>query len=516
MNERERVEFYDTSSLVRTEGIEKRCDVGFLQKELVKRLEDDGIKVTSVKLIKDGKYVNKSDGFIMSLTKSYRMDGLPEFVEVRIDHEIDQHVEHAIVWSPTSWNDRFIGTGGGGTGVGGDNYIRRPDNFSRSQNLAFALKNGFTAATCDGASSKNNWAFDKKTNKIQYDLLENWHNRSTHFMTIIGKAVAEILHQREVKFSYFHGGSGGGRQAMVEAQDFPSDYNGIWASCPAMNWTKFLIAGYWPIAVMNSLNHILSVPVLEFFMNKAHEKAGGKEKYYRSDVKIELDCSEYVEQEYKKGKKISDEDCKVMQMIFDGPRREDGTSLCSYMRPGNVFWIKVLPLAAIYYPLFSKKPKAFFLCDHYASWVLDDPKVDLSDITIDQFIKLYDRSLERFPTFGADNIDLRPYEELGHKLFIDHGTDDPLIPVDGSINYFHDVKKLFGDDKRVDSFFKLFITPGDGHGNCAYHGAGITEVDGMKALISWVEENKDIESIQTIKGNNKGDIIYKSEVKCYK
>lgn len=52
-------------------------------------------------------------------------------------------------------------------------------------------------------------------------------------MTVFGKAVAQILHDRPVKYAYMNGGSGGGRQSMAEAQEFPEDYDGIWACCPA-------------------------------------------------------------------------------------------------------------------------------------------------------------------------------------------------------------------------------------------------------------------------------------------
>ena len=74
--------------------------------------------------------------------------------------------------------------------------------------------------------------------------MENWRANATHNMTVFGKAVAEILHERPIQYAYMNGGSGGGRQSMVEAQEFPEDYDGIWASCPAINWTKFLIAGF--------------------------------------------------------------------------------------------------------------------------------------------------------------------------------------------------------------------------------------------------------------------------------
>ena len=88
--------------------------------------------------------------------------------------------------------------------------------------------NGFTAATSDAGNEKygSNWAVDK-SGKVVMERMENWRANATHNMTVFGKAVAEILHERPVRYSYMNGGSGGGRQSMVEAQEFPEDYDGV-------------------------------------------------------------------------------------------------------------------------------------------------------------------------------------------------------------------------------------------------------------------------------------------------
>ena len=50
----------------------------------------------------------------------------------------------------------------------------------------------------------------------------------------------------------------------------------------------------------------------------------------------------------------------------------------------------------------------------------------------------------------------------------------------------------------MDAFCRLYITPGDNHGNCVGNGPGITQTDGIKALINWVEKGIAPEDIHHI------------------
>lgn len=99
---------------------------------------------------------------------------------------------------------------------------------------------------------------------------------------------------------------------------------------------------------------------------------------------------------------------------------------------------------------------------------------------------------------------------------IDHGLDDPLIPVDGTIDYFDRMCHIHGTKENVDEFCRLYLTPGDGHGNCWGNGPGITESDGMRALIDWVENGQAPSALRVVQVNRRsGEIICERKQKPY-
>ena len=220
MNEKNKILFFDTSKLIPTPGIEARCNSNYLQNKLELRFTDEPLKVVLVKVNHSGKYKNKKHGLMMKLFVSSSMEGLSPYCEVKIEHKTGRHTETITVWSPLAWNDRFMGTAGGGIQTGGEGFITKPDNTSRGMTLPKAVINGFTAATTNGALTDGNWALDPHTGKLDLELIENWHAKSTHFMTLIGKAVAEILHQRPVLYSYLHGRFRRRKAIFSEAQEY--------------------------------------------------------------------------------------------------------------------------------------------------------------------------------------------------------------------------------------------------------------------------------------------------------
>lgn len=490
MKEREKIQFWDTSALTETAAMRERCDAAFIETQLKSRFPKEILRVLSVSVNETGVYQSKS-GFLLKLLSGLApIKGLPPYCEVQLEHQTGKFSERIVIWSPFAWNERFAGTAGGGTSTGGLQHITAPDNTVRGWTLPFALINGFSAATVDAGNIRgtHDRAVDPDTRELNADLIENWRARSTHWMTLFGKAVAEILHRRPVLYAYMNGGSGGGRQSIVEAQEFPQDYHGIWASCPAINWTKFVLAGFWPIAVMNSYQHLLSPEKLKFFTSAVHESVGGKDAYYRLAQRVDFDPETLVGRKMKGGV-ITTLDAAVMKELWNGPRRKNGQRLWVGFRPGLKFWNVGLPVG-FYYTLIGKKPRPFFLVNHYARWITRDPSQEFSDITIESFEELFDQSTSIFANAAADQADLRPFAQAGGKLIIDHGLDDPLIPVDGTIDYYDRVCRIHGSKENVDAFCRLYLTPGDGHGSCFGNGPGITESDGLRALVNWVEQGR--------------------------
>ena len=507
MKERDNVLFFDTSALKETEGIRQRCTMEYVQRALRDRLPDEVFKVISVTVNETGLYSAKVNWLVKLLWNNGKVSGLPPYCEVAIEHCTGTEWENILVWSPLAWNDRFAGTAGGGTCTGGVGQITQPNNGQRGWTLPYALINGFTAATSDAGNEKygSNWAVDKN-GRVVMERIENWRANATHNMTIFGKAVAEALHQRPIKFSYMNGGSGGGRQSMVEVQEFPEDYDGVWASCPAINWTKFLITGFWPMAAANEYHAPLKYHKLNAFAEAVQASAGGKEKYYQTDRRIEFDPFTLVGQKTKQGV-VTWEDAAVVKDMWDGPRRANGERLWYGFRPGSIHWCTGLPIFSISFILPFLQAKPFALCNIYARWVLSDPKANFQNIDKAGFEVLFDKSLAAFPEATADNVDLSAFASRGGKLMIDHGLDDPLIPVDGTIDYYRRMNEIMGES-TVRSFCRLYIGPGDNHGNCIGNGPGISESDGMRALMDWVENGIAPGSIRVVRLDRKtGDIL---------
>src|SRR5689334_15707891 len=67
--------------------------------------------------------------------------------------------------------------------------------------------------------------------------------RSTHEMTLKGKELVKIFYDQSAKYSYFKGCSTGGRMALMEAQRYPEDYDGIIAGSLANRHIHMWTAG---------------------------------------------------------------------------------------------------------------------------------------------------------------------------------------------------------------------------------------------------------------------------------
>src|SRR5262249_11080767 len=75
------------------------------------------------------------------------------------------------------------------------------------------------------------WALDNLEAKVNFGYL------AIHRTAEVSKALIRAYYRKDPTRSYFLGCSRGGGQAMMEAQRFPKDFDGIVAGAPAFNWT---------------------------------------------------------------------------------------------------------------------------------------------------------------------------------------------------------------------------------------------------------------------------------------
>jgi hypothetical protein len=135
---------------------------------------------------------------------------------------------HFEVWMPEKdWNRRILGVGNGGF-AGSIGY----------QGLAGNLRRGFATSGSDaghfGESEDASWAFGHPEKIADF----GW--RAVHLTAQRAKDVVNAYYGEAAGKSYFDSCSDGGREALMEAQRFPEDYDGILAGAPANAWTHLL------------------------------------------------------------------------------------------------------------------------------------------------------------------------------------------------------------------------------------------------------------------------------------
>ncbi|CUR56792.1 putative Tannase and feruloyl esterase family protein [metagenome] len=420
------------------------------------------------------------------------IEGLPEFFEVLLHvHNPGGHVAHVRVWLPLRWNGRFLGiTGTGNRTVPAWNLAP----YLRIATSPHGVRNGFATACTDGGNRDEReftWALDEATGEIDWDLIENWVHRSTREMTIAAKAVVELVYGEPPAFSYLAGSSGGGRQTLVHAQRYPDDYDGYWASDPAINWTKIDLVQLWPALVMKELDNALPAAKLEAFRAAALSAFaadhGVVDGVIMSSEYQTWDPAQLVGQETPAGA-ITERDAETMRMIWGGPRRRDGRFLWFGFGIDTEPWAEwgamcTKEVDGKLVPVVQEWGVGWV-----ASWLLRDPTWDWTTLTFEAFEELFDQSTTEYASVDGADADLAALRDSGAKLLLTHGMADEDILSRGTVDYYERVLKHLDGDEDVASWLRFFLSPGDIHSRILGHGPGLTLASGMAALMAWVED----------------------------
>src|SRR5262245_25103673 len=216
----------------------------------------------------------------------------------------------------TNWNGRFQGTGGGGFLGGHTNNLRGP------------VARGFSAGATDTGheGGSGSFALDADGRLNWQSIVDNAY-LGIHDMTVVGKALTQAFYGKAPRYSYFVGGSTGGRQGLMEAQRFPNDYDGIISACPAINWQRFIPAILWPQVVMVAAKNFVPKSKLDAATAAAIAACDGSDGVKDGVIDDPLRCD--YDPKALVGTKVGDDtfteaDADVIRKIWQGPRGQDG------------------------------------------------------------------------------------------------------------------------------------------------------------------------------------------------
>jgi hypothetical protein len=379
-------------------------------------------------------------------------DGSCRITATVIHPPADNHIKVFVALPIKSWNGRFMGTGGGGYAGGSI------DSLDASAKKGYAV--GATdTGNLDGTA---NFAIDANGKQAWQRMRDNAYV-GIHDMSVVGKALTKAFYGRAPWYSYFVGGSTGGRQALTEAQRYPQDYDGILALYPAIARDRYVPAQLWPQILMNEAHDFLPRAKLEAATAAAVKACGGSDGVVDGVINDPTKCR--YNPDTLIGTQVGNStftatDARIIRGIWEGPRAHDGSFLWWGPTPGtdlsNFADTGGTPLMG--------KP-----CEEGLDWfryfLLLAPKWDWRTLTRGEFELLFDQSIQvHGSAYGGDDPDLTGFRNRGGKLLIVHGWADQFVPAQKSVAYYQAVEQRMGGAAPTAAFVRLFLVPGGDHG----------------------------------------------------
>lgn len=389
------------------------------------------------------------------------------------------------VWMPSDgWNGKFHGIGNGGF-AGSISY----------QGLAAALIRGYASASTDTGHTGGDasWALGHPEKIVDYG------HRAIHEMTVKAKSIINSFYGDGPKRSYFASCSNGGRQALMEAQRYPEDYDGIIAGAPANYFTRILTGFAWNMQATHadpaSYIPASKLKAIEAAALKSCDAQDGVTDGVIDDpTRCPFDPSVLLCKGAESDDCLTEKQIAALRKIYAGPRNAKGELLIPGFVPGGETgpggWTGWITGTAP-----ERAAQFFFSTQAFKNMVHNNPSWDYKSFNLDRDGRLADEKLG--PVLNATDPNLKAFRARGGKLILYHGWNDAALPPVNTINYYKSVVAKMGQ-READSFVRLFMVPGlqhcgGGPGPNSF-GAMVTPVksdpqrDMTLALERWVEE----------------------------
>jgi len=376
------------------------------------------------------------------------------------------------LWLPAAgWNGKFEANGNGGW----SGSINPPV-------LAAGLRRGYAAAMSDlgheGASAS--FAFGHPEKLVDFGY------RAAHEMTVASKAIVASYYAQPLKDSYWTGCSAGGRSALMEAQRYPADFDGIIAGSPGLDWTGRALQSVW-VAQAAHKNDASYIPPGKYALvhNAVLAACDAKDGVKDGVLEDPTTCGFDPKELECKGEDgffcLTSAQVETARAIYSPVlnSRTRQTIFPGFERGSEVGWGTMAG------------PQPFAIGgDLFKFVVFHDPDWDYKTFNFDSDVTRTEKAENGL--LNAGDANLKPFLDRGGKLIQYHGWADPQIAPGSSVRYYKKVLDTMGGAAKVQSFYRLFMVPGMAH--CG-GGDGASNFDMLAALEQWKEQGKAPEQI---------------------
>ena len=391
------------------------------------------------------------------------------------------------VWMPEQgWNGRLLGTGNGG--FAGTIYYDQ---------MASMLRQGYAVAGTDAGHEAE--AEDAAFAYHHPEKVEDFGWRAVHLTAVRAKELVVAFYGRPQQKAYFDSCSDGGREALMEAQRFPEDYDGILAGAPANNWAHMVTSGIdvQQITLRDPGGYIgaLKLPAISRAALAACDAQDGVADGIISDPEAcHFDPKVLLCKEGDALSCLTAPQVTTLQKLYSGGIDSHGKSIFPGFTPGD-------EAGAWRSWILGDGPGGGggnnYLNNYFRYMVTGDPTWTALTANVDASLR---QAMEKTSAaLDATSPDLSAFAGHGGRLMMYHGWNDPAISPWNSINYRNAVIQSMGSEK-ADEVMQLYMVPGMEHcaggpgpnvlGQLSFPGAAGHGTGALDLLQLWVENNQ--------------------------
>jgi feruloyl esterase len=413
-------------------------------------------KITSAQFVAAGALTMPAPGnAAQAAAAAAFFKSLPAFCRVAVEAAPSADSDIKIeVWLPASgWNGKFQGQGNGGF-AGAIDF----------RSMGIAIGQGYATASTDtghtaaGGGPDASWALGHPEKIIDFGY------RAIHLMTQFAKTLVNSYYGSNPQHSYFSSCSNGGRQALMEAQRYPEDYDGIIAGAPANFWTHLLVGSIWNTQAMTldpeSYIPASKLAAISGAVNDACDKLDGVADSILNDPReCKFDPNVLLCKTGDADSCLTAKQITALKKIYDGAHDSHGREIYPGFLPGGEMggngWSTWVTGTTPRTSLGFEFGNGFF-----ADMVFQKADWDIAHADIDQAVAAADEKMAGI--LNAVDPNLASFKARGGKLILYHGWNDPAISALNTINYYNSVISKMGR-QNADSFARVFMVPGMQH-----------------------------------------------------
>jgi len=365
----------------------------------------------------------------------------------------------------SQWNGKLLHVGCGGW-CGTTDYV--PGSCARHPGYA-------CVGTDMGHTGKGGlWSRNNLQGQTDFEY------RATHVVTLAAKAILKSFYATAPNKSYFMGCSTGGYQAMIEAQRFPWDFDGIIAGAPDMDESDLAVRGLWakrsflgddgkPVLSDADIQLLHDAVLAECDMDDGVKDGIVSAPYHCKFDPSELQCKAGKQADCLNGRQV-----QAVKDIYSRPHDSKGHAIS----PRGIF-----PGAELQWKsAFSETWGDEFFKDT-ALLSTAGKEWNYTDFDFDSDYKRSGIGV----LYADTDPDLRRFRDAGGKLLSYQGDNDMTEMPGAAFDYYETVEKTMGGPKATQDFYRLFAIPGMNH--CG-GGDGASAFDYLSYLEAWVERGQ--------------------------